>query len=146
MEWGGAEGVVKGWAEKQILSWRSGPPSIFDVGKSGRSVDLLHALSKGLGVEGRNSKGQTILHVVASRLSQLSLLEFLVSLGKPGLEEVDEEGKTALHTAVLAGCGAAVLLLLQSGADPLKQSKNGRIVLNMRGGVVNGMLRELLLL
>jgi hypothetical protein len=65
------------------------------------------------------------LHQAVCGFSKKSLVEVLNHSRANGVDDVDEEGKTALAWAVLRGDTQTVQLLLERGADPNISDSNG---------------------
>ena len=92
-------------------------------------VQFLRLIDEGADLLAVTVEGQSVLQIAArARQSNIVgiILNLLKDLGKPSLvDNVDKEGRTALHYAVKSGRLESVNLLLEAGADVnLKDRKN----------------------
>jgi 26S proteasome non-ATPase regulatory subunit 10 len=55
----------------------------------------------------------------------------LLEEGKSPVNATDGDGYTALHQAIAEGHGPAAILLLKSGADPLKRDNDDKLAIEL---------------
>jgi ankyrin repeat protein len=78
----------------------------------------------------RDDQGRNALQIAAVYTEQPEVFDLLLAHSKVNVDDVDENGKTALHWAVCASNVAAVQKLLEKGANP-KIDKVGMSPLHM---------------
>ena len=82
--------------------------------ENGNKEDVIFLLSKGTKINGKDSKGKTVLMIAANGNKEMA--ELLLSKGAD-INIKDNEGKTALMIAAFYGRTEIVDLLLSKGAD-----------------------------
>lgn len=98
-----------------------------------RATMAAQLLEKGADVRARNRRGAEPLHYAAdgqpasqswNPIAQAETIRRLIKFGAdPNC--VDQSGVAPLHRAIRTRCAAAVLALLESGADPKQPNRNG---------------------
>ena len=64
-------------------------------------------------------------------MGSVPILKTLLEEGKSPVNATDADGYTALHQAIAEGHGPAAILLLKSGADPLKRDSDGKLAIEL---------------
>lgn len=87
-------------------------------------------------VQQKNSKNQNLFHVLCDNSSGCKLehlKRIYETLKKRGVDclELDGHGRSALHYAVKAGSKELVQMLVEQGADPKTQDKDGNTPLTL---------------
>lgn len=78
----------------------------------------------------KDKRGQLPLHRAAA-VGSVPILKQLLKEGKSPVNATDIDGYTALHQAIAEGHGLAAILLLQSGADPLKRDRDRKLAIEL---------------
>jgi ankyrin repeat protein len=64
-------------------------------------------------------------------VGSIPILKLLLEEGKSPVNATDGDGYTALHQAISEGHGPAAILLLKSGADPLKRDSDDKLAIEL---------------
>ncbi len=102
---------------------------VFNIVQNGY-LEELQLLSGSKLLQQRNSKGMTLIHAaVASKY--LEVLRFLLKEDGIPISAQDSNGDTALHTSIETGNIAAMVLLLDYGADETIKNRQGKPPLHL---------------
>ena len=98
----------------------------------GHSAVIKRLLDSKADLHIRDREGRTPLHVASYERSegQLEVLSTLIAAGAE-LHSPDRAGWTPLHCAVSNGVEAAILLLIEAGADPMRKDHEGKTVMDL---------------
>lgn len=104
----------------------AGMTALHRAAMGGHEKVVAFLLAKGAQATTRNDSGQTPLFSAAGsgRLGMVRLL--LQHMEGQGLEDQDEDGATALHSAAVGNAGEVVRFLLLAGANPTARDNSGR--------------------
>lgn len=105
-----------------LLNLLSTPEFIADKEKK-----ILDALEKGIGINAKNKKGETVLMKAVCQ-KRTALIPLLIEKGAD-INAKDTDGQTALMEASGRGYTDLALLLIEKGADINAQDTNGRTAL-----------------
>ncbi len=102
---------------------RNRPVNLFTFARRGFSTGVIALLHNRVGFNPRNSRGESLLHVAASR-GHIETVAILLELGvRPNAP--DDEGKISLHIAAARGDAELIRLLIHAGADINQLDKRG---------------------
>ncbi|KAL9616713.1 MAG: hypothetical protein Q9160_008433 [Pyrenula sp. 1 TL-2023] len=100
---------------------------IVEAVHAGDVAEVKRLLDRGIGIETRDSDGDTLLHVAVDA-SRESVVKFLLENGA-NIGARDSEGLEALHIATCIGKTANICLLLDHGASVNAKTKTGSTAL-----------------
>ena len=103
--------------------------SIWAATRIGDIKDIQEQLNEGMGVNVRNGKGNTPLHI-AALLGQTEIMKILIQKGAD-VNASNNDGATPLHAAALFGQAEAAEILLQNGADINSRYSDGTVPLDL---------------
>jgi ankyrin repeat protein len=96
---------------------------------SGRDNAVMAILKKGADTKSKDSRKRTALHWAAVRRNVNVVRELLKENDKSIVDEVDAQGRTALHLAAHSGEAKLTELLLEAKADPYARDNDGQSAL-----------------
>ena len=90
--------------------------------------------------------GQSTLHRSSQAINSTQMIAYLLEQGVK-IDSTDNNGRTALHSAIIAGSRCGATTLLSSGANPLAKDHYGynslhHAVVRNRNGIMNALLKR----
>ncbi|KAL8870062.1 MAG: hypothetical protein Q9174_003806 [Haloplaca sp. 1 TL-2023] len=106
------------------LRSRNGNTVLHWAAYEGRQLTVEILLNHGADILAKNNEGRSVLMTCLQYTYHGHLVSFMLRYGL-AVNEVDSEGRTALHEAARRGYSTAIPVLLESGADASVQSRTG---------------------
>ncbi|KAK3608445.1 hypothetical protein CHS0354_035447 [Potamilus streckersoni] len=98
---------------------------------AGGSVPVIETLMKaGLDITARTNDGLHVLHISADK-NNLTVVKYLIETQSQLLQQTDNNGWTALHSAAAGGSVPVIETLMKAGLDITARTKNGKHVLHI---------------
>ena len=126
--------ISAGWNIEKPNKWGQKP---LNIAVSQNRIKIMKLLiQKGVNLQIRNSKGDTILHTFIKKKNltdqrKLEVIAYLLKQNGINVDAKNREGETPLHLSALDGLTEIVKLLIANGADVSAEDKYGRTAFHL---------------